>query len=92
MSASLIASRARALDSIAIVELGDDFVEQIDLDFRIAAGAGEKKVGDARQHLDAMRIRAGGERLLELVDQRWFGGHGKRVSSAQGFGASMAGK
>ena len=73
-------------------QLGDDFVEQIDLNFRIAAGTGEKKVRDAGQHLDPMRIGAGGERLLELVDQRWFVCHGTRVSSAQGFGASMAGK
>jgi hypothetical protein len=32
-----------------------------------------------------MRIGAGSERLLELVDQRWFGRHGSRVSSTQGF-------
>jgi hypothetical protein len=73
-------------------KLGDDFVEQIDLNVRIAAGAGQKQVRDARQHLDAVGVGAGGERVFELVDQRWSGGHGKRVSSAQEFDPSMGGK
>jgi hypothetical protein len=52
-------------------QLDHDLVEQIDLAFGIAAAAFDEQVGDAREHVDALRVGAGGKRALELFDQRW---------------------
>ena len=46
-----------------------DVVEHADLLFGIARRAADEQIGDAREHLDAARIGAGGERGLELVDE-----------------------
>ncbi len=65
-------------------ELGDHFVEQVDLLDGIAAGAGQEQVGDARQHLVALGIVAVAQRTLELVDQGRLGHHGLLARSSLG--------
>ena len=57
-------------------ELGDHLVEQVDLLYRIAVGAGQEQVGNARQHLVALGIVAVRQRTLEFVDQGRLGRHG----------------
>jgi hypothetical protein len=61
-------------------ELEDDLVEQVDLARRVVTGAFNEEIGDAREHGDALRVGAGGERTLELVDQRLGGAHGRLCS------------
>ena len=59
-------------------ELGEDLVEQPDLDRRVALRAVDEEIGDAREHVVALRLAAGRQRVLELVEQRRRGGRGGR--------------
>src|SRR4030081_2789054 len=54
----------------------NDVVEKPDLIFAVVAGAGDEKVGDARQRLNALLVSAGGECVLEFLDERCWGRHG----------------
>ena len=47
----------------------DNVVEKPDLIFAVVAGAGDEKVGDARQRLNALLVRAEAS-VLEFLDER----------------------
>ena len=67
------------LGSGGVEEMHHHVVEQSDLVFGIMRCAVDEEIGDARQHLHAARVRAGGKRSLEFIEQG-LGAHGLRTA------------